>query len=326
MEIQTPLVSVIIPNYNHSLYLKERIDSVLNQDYSNLEVILLDDCSSDNSVDIIESYRDNPKVSQICINTQNSGSTFKQWEKGINLTRGEYIWIAESDDSADLHLLSTLMNALIENSSSVLGFCNSVYIDANGKVIQQSVDVDDVFDALYTVHDGVDFIRTKMLYNNRIYNASAVVFKRNAWKKVDKQYMNYQLCGDWYFWLSVLIQGDVLWLHKAYNKFRKHEQKVTPKALKNGVNYEELHFIVKYLNSVIRLNFYRKYLILGVIYVSLIKNRKILPSIRRKELKKWLLEYPEIPICSLVRVVQYYLVKFGVLKKYKQPKVLNIRY
>ena len=323
---KSPLVSVIIPNYNHSLYLRERIDSVLNQDYSNIDVILLDDCSSDNSVEIIESYRDNPKVSQICINTQNSGSTFRQWEKGMNLAKGEYIWIAESDDSANPHLLSTLMDALIENPSSVLGFCNSEYINADSKVIQQYVDADDIFQALYTVHDGVDFIRTRMLYSNRIYNASAVVFKRSAWIKVDKSYMNYQLLGDWCFWLRILIQGNIVWVHRAYNKFRKHEGEVTPRALKNGINYKERHLILKYLNDTFKLNLYERCLMLGITYVSLLKNRKIQPSIRRKELKAWLLEYPEIPICSLVRVVQYYLVKLGVLKKYKQPKVLNVRY
>lgn len=324
--MQTPLVSVIIPNYNHSLYLKERIDSVLNQDYSNIEVILLDDCSSDNSVEIIESYRDNPKISQICINAQNTGSTFRQWEKGINMAKGEYIWIAESDDSAESSLLSTLMNGLIENPSSVLGFCNSIYIDANSKVIQQYVDIDDTFKAIYTVHNGVDFIKTKMLYNNRIYNASAVVFKKNAWAKVDKQYMNYRLCGDWYFWLSILLQGNVLWVHRAYNKFRKHEREVTPKALKSGINYIEWHFIVRYLNAVIELDFYKRYLMLGVIYVSLIRNKKIQPSVRRKELKQWLFEYPEIPLCSMFRIVQYYLVKLGILEKYNQPKILNVRY
>ena len=84
-------VSVIIPNYNHAPFLKERIDSVLQQTYTDFEVIILDDCSTDNSKEIIETYRMHPKVVHIEYNVVNSGSTFKQWKKGIDLTKGEWI-------------------------------------------------------------------------------------------------------------------------------------------------------------------------------------------------------------------------------------------
>lgn len=319
---RAPLVSVIIPNYNHSLYLKERIDSVLNQDYSNIEVILLDDCSSDNSVKIIESYRDNPKVSQICINTKNSGSTFKQWEKGINLANGEYIWIAESDDSADPRLLSTLMKGLLVNSDNVIGFCNSVVMDSNSRIIPRNLNIDDTFSSLYTIHNGVDFIRNKMLYSNRIHNASAVVFKKIAWGKVNKEYMTYRLCGDWYFWLSILVQGNVVWVHKEYNRCRKHQNKVTSKSLKEGINYKEWHSIVKYLDKLVGLSLYEKCSILGVIYVSLLRNKEMEPATRKSELKSWLHEYPLIPLCSIFRTIQYCLQKTRFIRKYRQPKIL----
>ncbi len=97
----SPIVSVIIPNYNYSAFLKQRIDSVLQQTFNDIEVIILDDNSSDNSKDVIESYRGEPHVSHIVYNEENSGSTFKQWRKGFDLARGEFIWIAEADDFAD---------------------------------------------------------------------------------------------------------------------------------------------------------------------------------------------------------------------------------
>ena len=93
----TPLVSVIVPNYNHAQYLEKRIDTVLNQTYQNIEVIILDDKSKDNSIEVIEQYRNHPKVAQIILNEQNTGSPFKQWDKGISAANGELIWIAESD-------------------------------------------------------------------------------------------------------------------------------------------------------------------------------------------------------------------------------------
>lgn len=76
-------VSVIVPNYNHALFLEQRIESILNQTFQDFEVIILDDCSTDNSKKIIEKYRTHPKVSKIIYNDVNSGNTFKQWNTGI---------------------------------------------------------------------------------------------------------------------------------------------------------------------------------------------------------------------------------------------------
>ena len=98
---EIPVVSVIIPNYNYALYLKKRIESILNQTYTDYELILLDDASTDNSVEILEKYKDNPHVSHILVNEKNSGSPFQQWAKGISLARGKWIWIAEADDVAE---------------------------------------------------------------------------------------------------------------------------------------------------------------------------------------------------------------------------------
>jgi cellulose synthase/poly-beta-1,6-N-acetylglucosamine synthase-like glycosyltransferase len=91
-----PKVSVIIPNYNHARYLRQRIESVVGQTYQDFEVILLDDCSTDESRSIIDEYARDPRV-RIEFNQKNSGNTFKQWNKGVKLARGEYVWVAESD-------------------------------------------------------------------------------------------------------------------------------------------------------------------------------------------------------------------------------------
>lgn len=95
-----PLVSVIIPNYNYARFLEKRIESVLLQTCTDFEIILLDDASTDNSVFILNKYQTNAHVSYVDINSVNTGSPFAQWQKGIALSRGKYIWIAESDDLA----------------------------------------------------------------------------------------------------------------------------------------------------------------------------------------------------------------------------------
>ena len=132
----TPIVSVIIPNYNHEPYLKARIDSVLQQDYQDFEVILLDDCSKDNSREVIEQYRNNPHVTHVVMNEQNTGNTFIQWERGISMAQGRYIWIAESDDVAEPQLLESLITPLQANPLSVVAFCHSQMIDSKSKPMQ----------------------------------------------------------------------------------------------------------------------------------------------------------------------------------------------
>ena len=94
MPNSTCKVSIIVPNYNYERYLKERINSILNQTYTDYELILLDDASTDNSAELLAKYKNHPKVSHVIINKENSGSPFKQWMKGILLAKGEWIWIA----------------------------------------------------------------------------------------------------------------------------------------------------------------------------------------------------------------------------------------
>ena len=105
-------VSIILPNYNHAKYLQDRLDSIFNQTYQNFEVIILDDASTDDSLLILNCYKDHPKVSHFVVNTENSGSPFKQWKKGLSLAKGDCVWIAESDDICDLNFLESQLKCL----------------------------------------------------------------------------------------------------------------------------------------------------------------------------------------------------------------------
>src|ERR1041384_7243968 len=111
-----PAVSVIIPNYNHARYLRRRVESVLGQTYQDFEVILLDDGSTDDSRGIIASYEGDARVT-IAMNAANSGSVFKQWNKGVQMARGRYVWIAESDDYAGPGFLMRMRKSTRLNSS-----------------------------------------------------------------------------------------------------------------------------------------------------------------------------------------------------------------
>lgn len=216
-----PTVSVIIPNYNHEAFLKQRINSVLNQTYADFEVIILDDHSTDNSSRIIEAYRDHPKVKHIIYNAANSGSTFKQWQKGLESATGQYIWIAESDDYCDNSFLSTAMENLTAHGSSLF-FCQSYEVDEAGTVKGDYRDpADEVWNAGFTL-SGRQFVFNYMQFGNAIVNASAVVFKNRQFdfSKVTR----YRTCGDWLFWVNLILSDKsvVSYCHQKLNYFRSH--------------------------------------------------------------------------------------------------------
>src|SRR5579862_3200293 len=119
-----PKVSVIVPNYNHAKYLRRRVESILEQTFQDFELILLDDCSTDESRSILSSYAGDPRV-KIEFNTANSGSTFKQWNRGARLANGKYLWIAESDDYADKRLLERLTEVLEADPKITFAYCRS---------------------------------------------------------------------------------------------------------------------------------------------------------------------------------------------------------
>lgn len=246
MQKKNPLVSVIIPNYNHAKYLDERIQSVLNQTYQNFEVIILDDVSTDNSKEAIEKYRNNEHVSHIVYNEVNSGSTFKQWHKGFDLAKGKLIWIAESDDSCEPTLLSTLVNELLNDEELVLAFCNSMIVDEEGNkkhIIQQKDWQKDIHES------GKAFIHDYLYIDNLIYNASSAVFKKDAALHIDKQYTAYKGSGDWLFWIEICELGNISMVKQPLNYFRKHYGNVTTKMMCNGIQQIENKRIFDYLKE-----------------------------------------------------------------------------
>lgn len=220
-----PLVSVIIPNYNHAKYLNQRIDAVLNQTFQDFELIILDDKSPDHSLEIIEQYRNHPKVSHIVVNEINSGSTFKQWNKGAALAKGEWIWLAESDDYCDSNFLYTLLEISKNNPNTGVIFSNSYYVDEEGNKINNPYSNPEILeDEQYTknfVANGRDFCGRYIL-GPIIGNASSAIFKKDLFEKIGGADVNFRLCGDWKMWHEMLLHTDLGYCSEKLNYFRNH--------------------------------------------------------------------------------------------------------
>ncbi len=254
------MVSVIVPNYNHASFLKQRIDSVINQTYPDFEVILLDDCSTDNSREIIEQYRQHPKVSQIVYNETNSGSAFQQWKKGIELAKEEWIWIAESDDYAHDSLLEHLIVNTNRRANIVLSYCQSNEINENNTVLGTmqwwTNDLDAYHWSADYANSGTSEIVNYLLFKNTIPNASAVIFKKSAYLKVDDSHAGMRYCGDWLLWLQLLQAGDIAYTAQPLNFFRKHTAttRTMNSAVKLRKRLEEEYDMLQYIKQHIGLN------------------------------------------------------------------------
>jgi glycosyltransferase involved in cell wall biosynthesis len=215
------MVSVIVPNYNHSKFLNERLDSILSQTFKDFELIILDDYSTDNSREIIESYSHLPNVS-IHYNARNSGSPFKQWEKGIMLAKGEYIWIAESDDVAEPTFLETMVQKL--KTGHGLAYCRSGDINEDGGKKSDFFWADGLDDNRWKSdfeNLGNEEIKSFLVYRNSIPNASACVFEKK-YAPLDCRFDKMRFCGDWLFWIKLLENTSVVYSSKPLSHFRHH--------------------------------------------------------------------------------------------------------
>ena len=253
-----PKVSVIIPNYNHARYLRKRIDSVVGQTYQDFELILMDDCSTDESRSIIGEYAKDPRV-RIETNEKNSGSTFKQWNKGARMARGKYIWFAESDDYADEKLLEKAVKRLDSEPGTVLCYCRSWQVNSDGELkgFQDSY-LPDLGSHKWAADfraAGIEECKRYLVYCNTVLSASSVVFRKDVYWQVGGADENFVLCGDWKMWVQMaLTGGSISYVGEPLNYYRYHDASVSERTLKNGIWAEEALRVVRLILGKVEMN------------------------------------------------------------------------
>lgn len=285
--------SVIIPNYNHGAYLTERIETLIINEKNISEFIILDDASDDTSVAIINNYLPRLKNHKFIVNRINSSSTFHQWNYGVTLAKNNLINIAESDDSAEIGLITTLKNRIELNRDVVLSFCASNIIDYQSKKIGIWRYEYPIFESDF-VMNGPEFIEKYLIHSNVIPNASAVLFKKAYFTQIGLANASLKTNSDWLVWLKLLCHGKVAYSAKPLNNFRQHSNSVTANSIDISSNsFKEIYSLTlrlefrKYLNDLGDKRFKNIYLInenyisydLGYKSLYLLKNRKILNSL-----------------------------------------------
>lgn len=298
--MEKPLVSIIIPNYNHAQFLEQRIESVLNQTYKNIEIILLDDHSNDNSVDIFKRYQHNPYVSNVALNTKNSGSPFIQWQKGVKMASGEFIWIAESDDFCVDSLLETLIKEFTNDEKCVLAFCKSLTVNSKGEITGEKGLNENYHD------NGRSFFNNYLYRYNYISNASSVIFKKDAFPISDESFVNYRGCGDWIVWIEICKSGNVAYVNKPLNYYRVHDNNTTSSQISSGKNEQESAAVTQYMYKKKYISLWKKIRV-SIAHIYSIKYGK-LKSVFPKDvqeiiLKDWSYSILTNSVCYVIHII-----------------------
>jgi glycosyltransferase involved in cell wall biosynthesis len=246
-----PSVSVVVPNYNYARFMPERLASIFRQTHPVQEVVVLDDCSTDDSLEVIPAVAAKAgREVRLTPNKVNSGSVFAQWRKAAEYAKGEFVWIAEADDLSDPDFLARVVALMKDDPKVVLGFADSRTIDAGGAPVWDS------YKGYYaTIEPGAlsrtavmgagEFVRRFLGVKNLILNVSAVVWRRDALLKAldacDAELRGFRMAGDWRLYLEALARpgARVAYEARPLNVHRRHAQSVTH-ALDGGRHVDEI--------------------------------------------------------------------------------------
>lgn len=316
----TPLVSVVVPNYNYARYLEQRITSILNQTFTNFELILLDDASTDNSSEVLERYRKNIHVTHIEYNEKNTGSPFQQWMKGIRLAKGKYVWIAEADDCAEPDFLEICVRHAEKEKDTAICYAGSYLFDAEGNVSRKDVNHwGSRSKKGIASFPGVDYVVHNLYWKNYIINASAVLFRREyALNLMDSPFVQMRYCGDWLFWFELSMQGKVVEVYRILNYFRQHTAKATVASRRLGEGVKEDAQILSIMESKLSsLPIYKKRLRRGLLY------RKLKRMALDTNVEQEILEYiEEILQCT---IADFYLERRNQILRLFCPWLLTAK-
>lgn len=209
----SPLVSVALCVYNGERHLREQLDSVLAQENVALEVVAVDDGSSDGSVALLREYAARDRRVRVYVNPGNLGP-LRSFERAMSLGRGEFIAPCDQDDRWLPHKLSRLLAVIGEAD---LAYCDSEYIDASGGRLGRRVS-DDLI-----MLDGTDPLR--FVFHNSVSGHAMLLRSRVlavAGAAPERLY------HDWWLAMCAAAHGGIVYLDQALVQFRRHADAYSP--------------------------------------------------------------------------------------------------
>jgi len=204
-EPRRPLVSIITPAYNQADYLAETLDSMLAQDYPNIEYIVLDDGSTDRTPDVLRGY-----TGRVHWERQANMGQSRTLNRGWGLSRGEYIGYLSSDDLLVPNAIATLVKALQANPDAVVAYCDFDLIDSKGRQVG-------------VVH-APDFDHHRMVEQLICPPGPGALFRRSVFEHTGGWNERLRKIPDFEFWLRAARLGRFVRVPQVLAQYRVHEE------------------------------------------------------------------------------------------------------
>ncbi len=247
---EKPLISAIVASYNYGRYLPERLESLLSQTYNAVEIIVIDDASSDNSLEVLASYENDPRI-RIYKNKNNLGWV-ETSNLGAKLARGEFIIFANCDDLCSSTMIEELAVPLLDNTSVALSFCCSNLIDEQGVIVgsdrrfrERSFLRRCAHDTLLSPQEMIHFLCKSCV----IPNLSAALIRKSAFFNLGGFSGRFKVCSDWDLYLKIARVSPVYYVRTPLSFFRQHTHTIRNSTHERTVYGEYITIVLELLQT-----------------------------------------------------------------------------
>jgi glycosyltransferase involved in cell wall biosynthesis len=331
--MQEDLVSVIIPCYNAQDYLKEAVFSIMRQTYKNLEIIVIDDCSSDGSWDILIDLKNNDDRIQIYRNSKNL-KLISTLNIGVGLANGKYIARMDADDISDIRRIERQMEVLHSDSTVDVVSVFPVMIDSFGKYHSRQK---------HFICTSSGSARYMALFESPILHAGILAKTEILKNNLYRNQLNCQHIEDYELWVRLLFERNIkfIGIPEPLYSYRINPQSVsylyTEEQQNNHIrlslatinscihyNISELHLRILLLRLA-KLNITSKEFRDSIIELKNMQN--IYVAIYKGELTKK--DYCEIKNWTqqrIIRICLYFIIKGSIPIKYQTIMILLKEY
>jgi glycosyltransferase involved in cell wall biosynthesis len=216
--VNLPTLSVVVPNYNHAHYLPECLESLLNQSVEPLEIIVIDDCSTDNSIAVLEEIsRKNPRIS-LCRNEKNLG-VLRTLNKALEMSRGEYVFFPGADDRVLPGHFEKSLSLAAANPEAGLCFSDPASFDhETGKVNENHLGLSKT-PRFFSPDELVELARHKPLLIS-----GGCVFKKSALKEIGGYDPELKWHSDYFVAFAISFRHGAAYVPEPLTQWRATPQ------------------------------------------------------------------------------------------------------
>lgn len=234
-----PLVSVVIACFNSIKYLSCTIESVLNQTYKNIELVLVDDCSTDGTVGLINEYIARDQRIRLIQREQRGGRPAITKNTGLEHITGEFVCFLDHDDYYHPKKIQDLLDCLIENPECIAAFHDINLVDEQGNFLNRYLDdftaeaneyVQQTSESKYLC--SARFFAFQCVKYAAIHTISVMISIERFGRKNLSFDTRFQVCDDTDLWIRLGLSGQMIFLDRPLASYRQHGTNITRNQIK----------------------------------------------------------------------------------------------